>query len=173
MDWSQVNYSSARAALLEVARGYAGRKSKFSAQFMTPIYAAWLEEAIDMGRVRLPAGAPPFWAARAAYINADWIGPARGWVDPQKEAEAAGMRLSLGLSTLEREAADQGHDWMDLVNQRARERKALIAAGLDPDPGRVEARIQPSEAQPLPPEQVAEQTGEAPEREPGDPDNVA
>ena len=54
MDWGQVNYSSARAALLEVWRGFTARKEHFAQAFMAPIYAAWLEEAIDRGIVTLP-----------------------------------------------------------------------------------------------------------------------
>lgn len=133
MDWSQVNYSSARAALLEVWRGLTARKENFAMQFMAPIYMAWLEEAIDKGFVRLPARAPDFRDARAAYCHAEWIGPPRGWVDPQKEADASATRLDAGLSTLERECAEQGLDWQDVAVQRARERKRLAELGLNPD----------------------------------------
>ena len=48
MDWGQVNYSSARAALLEVWRGFTARKEHFAQAFMAPIYAAWLEEGSDL-----------------------------------------------------------------------------------------------------------------------------
>lgn len=133
MDWSQVNYSSARAALLEVWRGFSARKGSFAAQYTGPIYAAWLEEAIDIGRIRLPAGAPPFETRRSAYCRADWIGPGRGWVDPQKEADAAATRLDAGLSTLERECAEQGLDWKSVALQRGRERRFLNDQGLNPD----------------------------------------
>ena len=60
MDWGQVNYSSARAALLEVWRGFAARKEHFAQAFMAPIYAAWLEEAIDRGIITLPKGRAGF-----------------------------------------------------------------------------------------------------------------
>lgn len=132
-DYSQVNYSSARAALLEVYRGFNSRKEGFAAQWKQPFFAAWLEEAIEKGRVVLPAGAPLFAEKRAAYCNAEWIGPGRGWVDPQKEADAAVTRLDAGLSTLERECAEQGLDWVEVANQRARERSVLKELGLDPD----------------------------------------
>ncbi|MGU3539990.1 phage portal protein [Methylobacterium sp. A54F] len=136
-DWGQVNYSSARAALLEVWRGFTARKEHFAFQFMQPIYAAWLEEAIDRGIVKLPKGAPPFRAKKAAYCAAKWIGPARGWVDPLKEATAAIERMEAGLSTREREAAEQGADWEEDAQQRARERRYLLRLGLDPDASQV------------------------------------
>lgn len=132
-DWGQVNYSSARAALLEVWRGFTARKEHFAFQFMQPIYAAWLEEALDRGIVKAPRGAPDFRAKKAAYCAAKWIGPARGWVDPLKEASAAVERVDAKLSTREREGAEQGVDWEEDLQQIARERKKMAELGLDPD----------------------------------------
>lgn len=133
MDWSQVNYSSARAALLEIWRGFTARKSSFAASHQTPIYSAWLEEAVETGRIKLPAGAPAFQEARAAYCYCEWIGPGRGWVDPQKEADGAATRMDIGVSTLERECAEQGLDWKEVILQRAREREFMQENGLNPD----------------------------------------
>lgn len=145
MDWSEVNYSSARAALQEVWRGFQAMRAEIIAQFLQPWYRAWLEEVFDKGLLDLPAGAPSFALAPDAWAGAHWIGQARGYIDPQKEAEAAAMRISLNVSTLEREAAEQGLDWREVIEQRARERAAMAALGLDPDPGRPEARIQPQQ----------------------------
>ncbi|QKV18725.1 phage portal protein [Oricola thermophila] len=144
-DWSEVNYSSARAALQEVWKGFHTMKAVVASQFMQPWYRAWLEEVFDKGLVEVPAGAPPFRDAPEAWAQADWIGTGRGYIDPQKEAEAAAMRISLGVSTLEREAAEQGLDWKAVAEQRAREREFLRSLGMDPDAGRPEARIQPQE----------------------------
>ncbi|MGU3665816.1 phage portal protein [Methylobacterium sp. A49B] len=132
-DWGQVNYSSARAALLEVWRGFTARKDHFAAQFMQPIYAAWLEEALDRGIVKAPKGAPDFRAKKAAYCAAKWIGPARGWVDPLKEAYASIERVDALMSTREREGAEQGVDWEEDVQQIARERKRLRDLGIEPE----------------------------------------
>ncbi|MDX3929214.1 MAG: phage portal protein [Shinella sp.] len=140
MDWSQVNYSSARAAILEIWRGLTARKDMFAAQFMNQIYRAWLEEAIDRRVIRLPSRSPSFEAAPAAWSRVDWIGPARGWVDPEKEAKAAGLRLSLGISHLEKECAEQGMDWKQVARKRARERRFLLALGLDPNPAQPETK---------------------------------
>lgn len=131
MDWSQTNYSSARAAILEVWRGLTARKNSFIAMWMMPIYAAFVEEAIEMGRVKLPRGAPAFLDRKNAYCTAKWIGPGRGWVDPLKEALGAEKRISAGFSTLEAEAAEQGGaDWQENLAQRARELKELERLGL-------------------------------------------
>lgn len=133
MDWSQVNYSSARAALIEIWRGFNARKGFFATQFAQPIYAAVLEEMVDRGEITFPAGAPSFYEARNAWCAAQWVGPGRGWVDPQKEAKAAEIRLQAGLTTLEDECAEQGKDWQEVLQQRARERSYAGTLSL-PDP---------------------------------------
>ncbi len=120
-DWSQVNYSSARAALLESWKTMTRRRQDFAAGFASPVFGAFLEEAMDRGELPLPANAPDFLEARAAYSRCRWMGPPRGWVDPVKEAQAAVLRMDAGLTTLEQECAEQGLDWEEVLAQRARE----------------------------------------------------
>lgn len=129
-DWSSTNYSSARAALIEVWRGFARTRAHFAEQFATPLYILWMEEAISRGDLQLPAGAPDFYEAKGAYTRCRWIGPARGWVDPVKEGQAAQIRMDIGLSTLEEECAEQGKDYEEVLDQRARELKMLEERGL-------------------------------------------
>jgi lambda family phage portal protein len=130
MDWSGTNYSSGRMALLEVWRFIAARAKLFGSGFVGPWYAAWLEEVFDRGLIDLPPGAPDFYEARTAYCRAKWRLPPRGWVDPVKEAQAAGERIKNRLSTLEDEAAEQGKDWEDVADQLAREDARLKELGL-------------------------------------------
>lgn len=146
MDWSQSNYSSARAALLEVWRGLTARKDYFARTFMQPIYGAWLEEAIDRRVIKIPRGAPAFREAVGAWTKAKWIGPARGWVDPVKEANAAVARIKSGLSSYERECAEQGIDYQENFRQIAREREEMKTLGLTfEDGGAPEEREPPEE----------------------------
>ncbi len=141
-DYSQANYSSIRAAMVEFRKGFTARAAMIGSQWQGQIYRAWLEEVFDKGLIDIPAGVPSFQAAPVAWSHAKWIGPGAGWVDPKKEAEAAGLRMAFGVSTMEDEVANQGGDWMEKVDQIARERKYKIARGIDPDAGRPEARIQ-------------------------------
>jgi lambda family phage portal protein len=130
MDWSSTNYSSARAALNEVWRGVGRLRSILIAGFAVPVYAAFLEDALDSGEIDIPKGCADFYDAPAAWLAADWIGPARGFIDPVKEAQASGLRVDGLISTIEREAAEQGQDWEDVIAQRKREIEALDDAGL-------------------------------------------
>ena len=81
-------------------------------------------------RPYLPKGCADFYDAPAAWLNADWIGPARGFIDPVKEAQASSLRIDGRISTLEREAAEQGQDWEEIIAQLARERATMEAAGI-------------------------------------------
>lgn len=118
-DWSKTNYSSARAALMETWKTLMRRRHQFTTNTATPMYGAWLWEAMDRGELPLPAGAPSYIEADAAYSRAKWLGPARGWVDPTKEPQGTILRLESGTSTLEDEAAEQGRDWEEVLQQRA------------------------------------------------------
>lgn len=130
LDYSRVNYSSARAAMLVAARSILRERLSFGVRFGMPVYHAVIEEAVMSGMVELPPGAPDFHDALGAYLACDWMGPAMGWVDPVKEAQAAGIRIDGGLSTLQQECADQGKDWRDVMEQRARERAYAVKLGL-------------------------------------------
>ncbi|WP_146748318.1 MULTISPECIES: phage portal protein, partial [unclassified Photorhabdus] len=66
-DWSDVNYSSARSAMLEAWKTLTRRRADFSIGFAQPILTAFIEEIHDIEDLPLPAGAPDFLEARAAY----------------------------------------------------------------------------------------------------------
>jgi lambda family phage portal protein len=116
-DFSKTSYASVRAALMEAWRFFAGRRKWICDYWLQPVYELWLEEAVNRGFV----AAPGFYEQRAAYCDSQWIGSAKGYVDPVREAQAAEDRMRVGVSTLEREAAEQGADWEEILEQRAYE----------------------------------------------------
>lgn len=142
-DWSDVNYSSARGALLEAWKTLHRRRQDFSIGFGQPILCGFVEEAMEMDNLPLPDGAPPFMLHRTAYARAKWMGPGKGIIDPVKERQGAILGMDAGLSTLEDEAADIGGvDWRESLAQRAIEVARFKqyglplpkwAAGDDPD----------------------------------------
>lgn len=122
MDFSQTNYSSARAALLVAWKETLALRGLIEQQIAWPFFAAWLEEAFDIGAVKIPAGAPDFYDAIDAYVDGRWRGPGRGHIDPTKEILAASARIEAGISTLEDECAEyDGSDWEEKLEQQARE----------------------------------------------------
>ncbi|MET3134997.1 lambda family phage portal protein [Oxalobacteraceae bacterium GrIS 1.11] len=119
-DWSDVNYSSARGAMLEAWKTLSRRRNDFAIGFGQPIVCAFTEEAMEVDDLPLPSGAPPFTQFRSAYSRTKWMGPGRGIIDPVKERQGAILGMDAGLSTLEDEAAELGGvDWRETVAQRA------------------------------------------------------
>lgn len=151
-DFSQTNYSSARAALLEAWRFFNGRRQWLATYWASPVYELWLEEAVNLGEVE----APDFYQNRYAYSRCRWIGAGKGWVDPVKEAQAAELRMKIGVSTLEDECAEQGKDWREVAEQRASEAKFLRQHGL-PLPWEQAAQIGHNGGPPLDEEQPGDQ----------------
>lgn len=132
MDFSTTNYSSARAALMIAWKETLALRGLIEQQIAWPFFAAWLEEAVDIGTVVLPAGAPDFYDAIDAYVEGRWRGPGRGHIDPTKEIAAAAARIEAGISTLEDECAEyDGSDWVEKLEQQAREKAYRTDLGLD------------------------------------------
>lgn len=121
-DFSKVNYSSARAALLEAWRYFQSKRRWLRDHWLDPIYEAWIEEAINAERI----DAPDYYSNRYAYHRCRWVFAGRGWVDPVKEANAAKIRMESGLSTQEQECAEQGLDAEEVQDQRVRELQMAV-----------------------------------------------
>ncbi|RJX35658.1 MAG: phage portal protein [Desulfarculus sp.] len=138
-EFSKSNFASARMSLLETWRFFLGRRAWLAAQWYQPCYELLLEEWVSDGLVDTPP--EEFYANRTAYSRSRWIGPGRGWVDPVKEATGAKIRLALGLSTLQKECAEQGDDYEEIVDQAVYERRLLAERGLPLPDGQVSVQI--------------------------------
>ena len=137
-NFSKTNYSSARASLLEAYRFFLGRRRWLTDFWVNPVYHLWLEEQVNAGVVE----APGYYENQYAYGRCKWIWPGRGWIDPVKEIQAAEKRMACNISTLERECAEQGEDWEEVLEQRAREKARMNELGLSaPPPAAASARV--------------------------------
>lgn len=132
-DYTQTNYSSARASMGETFKFMQSRKKIVADNFASHVYALWLEEAIAKGTVPLPRNAPNFYEGlnKEAYAGCSWIGASRGQIDELKETQAAALRIRYNLSTLEKECGRFGEDYRDVLTQRAREKTLLDDLGLE------------------------------------------
>lgn len=125
------SYSASRAAILQAWQTFKQRRDFISTSFCAPVYEAWMEEAIALGRI----SAPGFFddvSVRRAYLGAEWIGDAPAQIDPLKEIQAAQLRIEVGTSDLKSETMElRGKDWEDVQRQRAKEHKVRVEAGLE------------------------------------------
>lgn len=145
-DFSKTNYSSARAALQEAWRVFELYQDWLINHFCRVVWEMFFEEAVLRGRIRLPAGAPGFYAARAEYCAATWVGPERTNIDPVKEMVADIMGLNANATTLADIAAKRNKDWETQLLQRSRERQTATALGLNPDPPTAKEAKDPADA---------------------------
>jgi len=125
-DFSKTNYSSARASLLEARRMFTNWRGWFARRFCQPVFDLVIEEAYLRGML----DAPDFYNFKTEYCRAAWIGGGWGWVDPVKEVQSSQMAIDAGLTTLAEEAAGQGRDWEEVLEQRAREQLKIKELGI-------------------------------------------
>jgi len=135
MNFSDANYSAARAALLEVWRGIITLRKLFTAHVAKLIYSAVIEEGIFKGMITLPAGAPSFKDNRAAYTACIFTGPGMGWIDPQKEANALETMLRIKMKSRKTAAAEMdGSDIEETFDDIEEDRRMAEERGFDLDP---------------------------------------
>lgn len=138
-DYSQTNYSSAKAGMAEAEKYAVAKKRLIADRQATLIFRCWLEEALNNGELPIPSNAP-FWYKDGyldsqvfdAYSSCTWVGASKGQVDELKETQAAVLRIKYNLSTHEDEIARQGGDFRQVFAQRARENQMLKDAELQP-----------------------------------------
>lgn len=130
-DYSKTSFASIRAELIGAWRTTFAERYMFTSHTATNVYVALMEEWIAFGDIVLPPGAPDFYENVTAYCQCEWRGPGMGWVDPVKDAQGAGMRMSAGLTSPQREAASQGEDWRDTIDDIAEAKDYAEEQGVD------------------------------------------
>lgn len=129
-DYSEVTYSSARAAMIEFRRQMTRTQNQVVIhQFCRPIWNKWFESAVMSGRISLPSGM----TVRAAS-KARWVTPGWGQVDPQKSIAAQVAAIRAGIMSRDQAIAEQGIDPEELDAEIARGNARQKEHGLTFDP---------------------------------------
>jgi hypothetical protein len=136
LDWSKTNYSSARASIEQFARVIQGLQSLLMRGLHGPVYQWKVKEWTREGKVALPKSVSPEEA-----LAHEWIAPEIPWVDPLKEAQAWGKRMSYGLSTHTNAIKSQNKDRDNWVDQRKREVMEAIAIADEINAANPEAKV--------------------------------
>ena len=134
-DYSKSNYSSIRAAMGKTWKTMMSRKRMVADRFANQVFALWLEEAINAGKITsLPKNAPSFYEGlnKEAYCACEWVGSSRGQIDELKETQAAALRIRENLSTREEELGRLGKDWRKVFAQLAREKREMTRLDIEP-----------------------------------------
>lgn len=136
-DYSETTFSSARAALIDIWRLTTADRILFTQHVPYPVFVAVLEEFYvrqDELGIDWPDG-PDFYENMTAWSQCEFRGPGMGWVQPEQDAKAAGLRQEQALTSPTFEAAQQGQDFRDNVDAIARDHayarsKGVIVPGM-------------------------------------------
>ena len=119
------SYTASKGALEEAWKMFNMYRDWLATDFCQPVYEEWLTEAVAKGRIK----APGFFTdpvIRKAYCGAKWNGPAKGMLDPVKEATAAEKRVQNGFSTRSDETMQMtGTSYYNNIEQLKHEEKEL------------------------------------------------
>lgn len=115
-DYSNTNYSSARASLIEFRRLVEGiQHHTVIFQLCRPVWRRWATLEILSGRL----DAPGFEADPEQYLTPRWITPGWQWVDPAKEIGAQREAVEAGFMSRREVVAGRGLDIEALDADRA------------------------------------------------------
>ena len=126
-DVSKVSYSSARQGLLEDRKTFEPIQDWLIEHFCYEVYTEWFISAVLAGELPIKN----FWQKKDDYLEHVWIPPGWTWIDPLRDVTASEKELNNNLATLEQICAEQGLDWREVVDQRAREKAYLKEKGLE------------------------------------------
>lgn len=137
-DYTNTNYSSARAAMSETWKFMQARKKLIADRFGSAAWRLWLEEGINNNAFSTMPKRKAGMLYTGGRLNlkfealsrVEWIGASRGQIDELKETEAAVLRIEAGLSTAEDELARLGKDWRKVYRQQRRERELRDELGI-------------------------------------------
>lgn len=121
-DYSKTSFASIRAELIDAWRMTFADRYEFCGSVPSLVALAALEEFLVRGFFDdiMPPDAPYFYENMTEYAQCEWRGPGMGWVDPVKDAKGSNLRVAAGYSNPQAEAASQGSDYYDNIDQTAR-----------------------------------------------------
>jgi lambda family phage portal protein len=121
-----VSYSSIRQGTIEDRDHFKMIQQFMIDQFVDPIYRAWLEMVITVGRINLPMGKYDLFADQVIYRPRGFA-----WVDPQKEINASVTALNNGIVSLQDVHSQYGRDTEEIFEQINRESELADRYGID------------------------------------------
>lgn len=122
------NYSAARQDMLEDEREIGPQQDALVDHIVKPTYELFVALAILEQRV--PISEADYAANRDSYSDADYIVPARPWIDPEKEFNAYEKGIKNRLTTRSAIWAQQGGRYAAGLKQIARERDQAAAVKI-------------------------------------------
>lgn len=128
-DYSQVNFSSARASMIQDHKRFSFEQWHMATYVLNPLFEAWMDANVLAGNIK-GVGVSAYFDNKSELMQPRWIAPAREWVDPLKDIKAFIEEYNLGTATLGEFAAARGKDLEDILDERKKEKEMLKSAGI-------------------------------------------
>ena len=120
-NWRDLNYSNARTILISFYQVCRIKQKYFVDHYSFPTHENVVPYMVAGGHVLAPA----FDRRREDYLAAEYIPPARDWVDPKKEAEGKTIDIANLTETGHSVCASLGKDYDENLEIRAKELKRI------------------------------------------------
>jgi len=117
-DYTKVNFSSARAGLIQDNKRFDDEQKSMTDNLLTPMFEAFVDSMVSANRLKAPND---YWIAKHKYIKPVWIMPRREWVDPVKDINAIEKEIALDINTKTKAAAAKGQNFEDIVDEKIAE----------------------------------------------------
>lgn len=132
-DLEGVNFSSARAGILEERDTWIELQQWLMSSFSSLIYPNWLMQALGSGQILMPTGRP-LPAGKFNKFNAStWQGRRWSWVDPLKDIQANEKAIQLRVRSISSVIRETGADPDDVFDEIQAEREKLEEMGIAPE----------------------------------------
>lgn len=123
-DYRNSSFSSEKAADNDTWPEIETLQEWFASGFCQPIWEAVISAAIEDGYFDGIVSADEFKASPGRFTACKWQGPVSRSINPLDDADAAGRRMQLGISSLQLECAKVNVNWRDVLNDASEVYKA-------------------------------------------------
>ena len=129
-DLEGANYSSLREGKLQQYAIWKPFQKMNIDREERPIFEAWLEAALTLGKIPGPGGKPLPMRKFEKFKRAIFLAPRMPWVDPLKEMAAVEKALELGITSASRVCLENGTALDRVLEERKNDAAAFEKAGL-------------------------------------------
>jgi lambda family phage portal protein len=132
-DLEGVNFSSARAGILEERDTWMMLQEWLITGFNSQIYPEWLKGSLMRGQILLPNGKPLPREKFSKFNSATWQARRWSWVDPLKDIQANREAIAQRVRSISSVIRETGNDPDDVFDEIQQERMKLEEMGIEPE----------------------------------------
>jgi len=118
-DYRNSSFSSEKSADNDIWPEVMALQDWFASGFCQPIYEAVVKAAALSGYFGESFDVSDFQSNPSRYLDAKWQGPVSQSINPEKDVNAAALRMQHGLSSPQMECARVNVNWIDVLNDVA------------------------------------------------------